>query len=60
MAMNKNITNGEIDLDFDQEDRVSENFKFLRVPEGDIYDVVRKKDPNTQTNFYIESKVKKT
>lgn len=58
--MNKNITNGEIDLDFDQEDRVSENFKFLRVPEGDIYDVVRKKDPNTQTNFYIESKVKKT
>lgn len=55
MAAIKNITNGQFDLDIDLEDRVNENLKFIRVPGGDIYDTVRRKDPNTHTNYYIES-----
>jgi hypothetical protein len=49
----KNITNGEFELDVDADDRVNENFKFMRVPGGDIYDIVRKKDPTVLTNYYI-------
>ena len=51
----KNITNGEIDLDVDAEDRVNVNYKFLRVPGGDIFDTVRRRAPNEEVNYYIES-----
>lgn len=53
MAAIKNITNGQIELAFDPEDKVGENYKFIRIPGGDIYDIVRKRDPNMRTNYYI-------
>ena len=40
--MTKNITNGEFDLDIDADDRVNDNYKFLRVPGGDVYDSLRR------------------
>lgn len=49
----KNITNGEIDLNVDDDDKVSEEYKFIRVPGGDMIDVVRQKNPNISTNYYI-------
>ena len=51
----KNITNGEIDLNVDDEDKVPEEYKFIRVPGGDMIDLVRQKNPNIETNYYIES-----
>ncbi len=56
MTAVKNITNGQIELAFDPEDKVGENYKFIRIPGGDVYDGVRKRDPNAKTNYYIESK----
>ena len=44
--MTKNITNGEFDLDIDADDRVAENSKFSRVPGGDIFDTLRRYNPN--------------
>lgn len=33
----KNITNGSIQLDIDIEDKTAENYKFIRMPGGDLY-----------------------
>lgn len=57
MAALKNITNGSIDLDIDPEDKAAENYKFIRIPGGDIYDAVRQKDSLSHTNYYIESNI---
>lgn len=53
--MTKNITNGEFDLDVDADDRVNENFKFMRIPGGDAYDQLRRYNPNIDTTYHIES-----
>lgn len=51
----KNITNGEFDLDIDGDDRVNENYKFIKAPGGDVFDTLRRANPNIETNYYIES-----
>ena len=46
LIMTKNITNGEFDLDIEADDRVKENYKFMRVPGGDAFDILRRHNPN--------------
>ena len=49
----KNITNGSIELDIDPEDETADNFKFIRMPGGDLYESIRQRDPSIHTNYYI-------
>jgi len=49
----KNITNGSIELDIDPEDKTADNFKFIRMPGGDLYESIRQRDPSIHTNYYI-------
>jgi hypothetical protein len=53
--MPKNITNGEFVLDYNQEDRVDDRFKFIRCPNNDSLDLLRHEPQKTLNNFYIES-----
>ena len=54
--MPRNITNGEFTLNYNEEDRVDNNYKFQRVPGYDSLDSLRVDNKKTKTNFYIESK----
>ncbi len=53
--MPKNITNGEFIVNYNEEDRVDENFKFMRAPNTDSLEILRNENVKASTNFYIES-----
>lgn len=39
--MPKNITNGEFIVNYNEEDKVDENYKFLRAPNNDSIDILK-------------------
>lgn len=51
----KNITNGEVQPKFDDDDMARTDMAIMRVPGGDLYESVKDKDSTTATNYYIES-----
>ena len=53
--MPKNITNGEFVVDYNQEDKVDENFKLIRAPANDSLEALRGDSLKIPNNFYIES-----
>ena len=53
--MPKNITNGEFIVNYNEEDRVDENFKFMRAPNTDSLEILRNENVKADTNYYIES-----
>jgi hypothetical protein len=53
--MPKNITNGEFVLDYNEEDRVDERFKFIRAPNNDSLESLRHDNLKTPNSYYIES-----
>lgn len=53
MNLLKNITNGEIDLNYDNEDKVNEDYKFVRSTKYDSFDDLKRQDPNTPISYYI-------
>jgi hypothetical protein len=53
--MPKNITNGEFVVDYNQEDKVDENFKLVRAPTNDSLEALRGDSLKIPNNFYIES-----
>ena len=55
--MPKNITNGEFIVNYNEEDRVDENFKFMRAPNTDSLEILRNENIKTSTNYYIESNI---
>lgn len=54
-SMPKNITNGLIDLNVEEEDRVDEDFKFIRAPNNDSLDFLRQENQKIANTYYIES-----
>lgn len=42
-------------MDYNQEDRVDERFKFIRCPNNDSLDLLRHEPQKTTNNYYIES-----
>jgi hypothetical protein len=54
--MPRNITNGEFRLDYNQEDRVDEDYKLLKQPANHSIDSLRHDDNNIPINYFIESK----
>jgi hypothetical protein len=55
--MPKNITNGEFIVNYNEEDRVDENFKFMRAPNTDSLEILRNENVKADTNYYIESNI---
>jgi hypothetical protein len=55
--MPKNITNGEFIVNYNEEDRVDENFKFMRAPNTDSLEILRNENIKSTTNYYIESSI---
>lgn len=39
--MPKNITNGEFIINYNEEDKVDEHYKFLRAPNTDSFDILK-------------------
>ena len=53
--MPRNITNGEFELPYNEEDRVEPNAKFQRAPGYDSLDYLRHDNKKIRTNYFIES-----
>lgn len=53
--MPKNITNGEFVVDYNQEDKVDENFKLIRAPTNDSLEALRGDSIKMPNQFFIES-----
>lgn len=54
--MPKNITNGEFIINYNEEDKVDENYKFIRAPTNDSIDILKNDKQKISTNYYIESR----
>lgn len=57
MITYKNITNGEISLNYDNEDKVNYDIKLTKITNFDSLDFLKRDDPNIPTSYYIESKI---